>query len=119
MSHARMPRDPEPRVLVLSGAWDLARRDELAGLLFGAVRSAPRQVVLDLTAVEVVDCESIAMIQNCAERLRARGGGLSIVVRSREVARILDASGLAGTVPFFETVDAARDRLTATPEPRP
>ena len=116
MSRARVPRDPNPHVLVLNGAWDLARRDELASLLFDVVRSAPQQVVLDLTETEVVDCESIAMIQNCAERLRARGGGMSIVVPCRAAGRILDASGLAGTVPFFQSVDDACDRLTATPE---
>ncbi|HEY3529719.1 MAG TPA: STAS domain-containing protein [Nocardioides sp.] len=116
MSRARAPRNPEPHVLALSGAWDLSGRDELAALLFGVVRSTPQHVVLDLTDAAVVDCGCIAMIGHCAQRLRVRGGAMSIVLPSPAARRILDASGLAGAVPFFDTVDAARAPLTATPE---
>jgi anti-anti-sigma factor len=88
-------------------AWDLVRRDELARLLFDAVRSAPREVVLNLSGTTVVDGESVSTILQCAARLRARGGGLVVVVSSPPALRILDAAGLTGDVPVFETVAAA------------
>jgi MFS superfamily sulfate permease-like transporter len=115
MLGARPPRELQPRLVVLRGSWDLARREELAGLLFDLVRS-PRDVIVDLREAGLLDHASVEMVWQCAERLRTRGCALAVVTASAATLLLLEASGIPGDVSVCETVEAARCSLMSIPE---
>jgi anti-anti-sigma factor len=115
MAVSPTPRRAETRVLALRGAWDLARRDDLAALLFDVVKTTPQQVVLDLSEADLIDARSMAMIEQCAARLRSRGGDLSLVVSTRAIHLVLEAVGLTESVAVCASVEEAEALLRPAP----
>jgi anti-anti-sigma factor len=75
--------------LVLAGELDLAARGHLESALADAQSDSAR-VVLDLSALTLVDCASLEVIFTAAERCREGGGVLVLRHPRGQVRRVLD-----------------------------
>ena len=93
------------RRISISGRLDIAGTDAIATQFTALAASAPRRVIVDLTAVR-------ALITN-AKALQQRGGKLVLLVGSNEsVAKTLEATGIDTLIPMFaDAGDAAQAAL--------
>jgi anti-anti-sigma factor len=93
-------------VVSLTGEWDIYRRDELRTRLEPAYYE--RQVILDLTAAKYVTSTLIcALIVAHKYRQEQRLPQAILAVKSAFVRRLLEATGLDGIFPIFESVEDA------------
>jgi anti-anti-sigma factor len=93
-------------VVSLAGEWDIYRRDELRTRLEPAYYE--QQVILDLTAAKYVTSTLIcALIVAHKHRQEHRLPQAMLAVKSAFVRRLLEATGLDGFFPIFESVEDA------------
>jgi anti-sigma B factor antagonist len=81
-------------VIALHGDIDLARRQELLGLVSDFRRSSARDLVVDLTAVDFMDSTGLGALFRLRRVTLGRGGRLRLVGAARPVRRAMDVSGL-------------------------
>jgi anti-anti-sigma factor len=71
------------------------------------VVTAPGPFVVDVTGLDFMGCCAFAVLADEARRCQQRGIELRLVSREPIVARIVDACGLSGVLPIYQTADAA------------
>ena len=93
-------------VISLAGEWDIYRREELRERLAPAYREG--RVVLDLTAAKYVTSTLIcALVIAHKYREKHRMPPASLAVKSAFVRRLLNATGLEGLFPTYDSVEEA------------
>lgn len=94
MDTAALPL-PSPEVLVTAhGQIDLHTAGRIDEALLRACARAQALVVLDLTAVEFMDCSGLRPVLAARERMQRRGGQLVVRGASRRCRRLLVHTGL-------------------------
>jgi anti-anti-sigma factor len=92
------PHPEDPRVLMLSGELDLAAVDEF--LEHARAALGPASVLeLDLSGVTFVDSTGLGALVRLREEARAGGSDVVLAQVPRQVARILDITGLSEIFP--------------------
>lgn len=100
-------------VLTLHGELDIYtvpsfRRDT------ASIAHAHAGVVLDLDGVTLLDSSGLGAIVALRHRIGEGGGVVAIASTSRPVLRVFEVTGLLGTFPVGDDVDAAIRALGAT-----
>ncbi|UGS36583.1 STAS domain-containing protein [Capillimicrobium parvum] len=123
-----MPPDAEPFSLSLShadgvavvavhGTVDLYTARELRGLLNDTLPRSRGTVLLDLSESTFVDSSGLAALIAAHRRARRDGGLLVVVNRDREIARLLEVTGLDSLLSVAadrrEAIDLLRPRRRA------
>ena len=103
---ARTPQLAAGSTIVIACATDGV---ELADRLRASLDLGARRVVVDLGAAEMVDASTLTALKRLAERLRSRGGGLSVVCGNGHLAKLLEVTLLSRSFAVFPTLDAALD----------
>ena len=93
-------------VISLAGEWDIYRREELRNRLEPAYYE--EQVVFDLTTAKYVTSTLVcALVVAHQNREAKRLAPAMLAVKSAFVRRLLNATGLEGMFPTFESVEDA------------
>jgi anti-anti-sigma factor len=82
-----------PALAVLSGEFDMATADLLAGALREAVEAEPTGLRLDLSGVEFCDCSTAHALTAAKAFARARGRAFTLGPCSFRIARVLTLAG--------------------------
>lgn len=107
--------DIKPRVITLDGDWDIARRDELEGLLKTAYEWRG-DLIVDMHSVSYADSTILAALIVLRNRRRTKGLPLpSLVVGSRQVRRLLTIAGLGEAFPLYDSLEQAKAADGLTP----
>ena len=107
----------------LTGDIDAASAPSVREALDAAISEGCRTIVLDLSSVDYLDSSALGLLVWADHRLQPFSGALLLAGAGRDVARILELSGLIGVAPSVfvsESVEAALAALTppsATGEP--
>ncbi len=89
--------DPDgTQVVRLCGEVDISNATEIGAELERIVGTGTRRLVVDMSALEFMDSSGIAMLLHAA----ARVDSISVRTPSTVVRRIIEATGLAGTLPI-------------------
>jgi anti-anti-sigma factor len=94
----------------------------VAAALVAAVAREPR-IIVDLTALEFIDCSGVAALARGRRHARQAGGDLLLAAPRQRVLRVLAITRLAGEFPVYASVEdaagsARRSRREAVPVPR-
>jgi anti-anti-sigma factor len=93
--------DPDHELTVEAcGELDGATASSMRSVLDAAVAAPARCVVVDLSAVEFMDCSSLRPLRFAARSLRAQGRDLVLRCPSVPVRRLLDITGTADELPL-------------------
>lgn len=116
MSDFEITHEMGPRACVvrLTGDIDTAVVPELRRGLDAALQSGCGNVVLDFTDVAYADSSALGLLVWLNHRLRPAGGRLVLAGANRDVARILEVSGLvmvAGTISMSANLPSALEGL--------
>ena len=89
-------------LVALSGELDLATAPQLRSCLAPLVtaRTAPDELVLDLSALTFLDASGISALLTVQRALAARGGRLALRSPSRLVRRVVKVLDLDGLLPI-------------------
>lgn len=120
MAAFEITRDNGPRACVarLCGDIDIAVVPELRAALDAELQRGCMNVVLDLTEVTYADSSALGLLVWLDHKLRPQGGRLVLAGARRDVARILELSGLvsvAASIAMSSTVSAALEGLDLPP----
>lgn len=97
-------RTYESHVFVaLRGDLDVVDADGAAA----AVAACGPRVIVDLSALEFVDCYALGALLRVQQASPAAGGGVRLAAPRRLVLRVLDLAGLAGMFCVYPSVAAA------------
>ena len=98
--------------LVLAGELDLAAKPEFEAAL-GAAQADSDRVLLDLSALTLIDCAALSTIYAAAERGRGEEAVLILVGPRGQVRRLLDLTGPPAGVSVVATARASRSTPSA------
>jgi anti-anti-sigma factor len=108
-----------PRLTIrFEGELDLSRIDELDRTLTPVSSIYGMELIVDISAVTVLDSTAIDSLLCVREKLRQRRGSLRIVPADRELS-LAAHTGLEGRIEFDLTALAKGQRLGPSTEPRP
>jgi anti-sigma B factor antagonist len=93
------------RVYALVGELDLATAPDLRDVLFAAVRSGARRLVLDLADLTFIDATGIGALLAVRQLAMSSDGALAVANVSKHVARIFDITGVAGPLNMRPSVE--------------
>jgi anti-sigma B factor antagonist len=91
-------------IVVLAGEIDIARADELDGLVGDYQRSDCRRVEVDLSRVSFCDSQGIALLVRLWQSARERDGDVTLVNASSQLRRTLKITGLLDCFRYDERV---------------
>lgn len=95
------------RVVSLSGAIDIATRDELRGVLLSLIEQGNSHLVIDLTRVNYVDSAGMGAILGAFRRARDSGGTCALVTPPEKVRIVMAARGLERILEFYPSIALA------------
>jgi anti-anti-sigma factor len=93
----------EHAVVALSGELDA----EGAACAAAAVAAAGDRVIIDLTALEYIDCCALSALLGVQHRARRAGGDVLLAAPQILVRRVLELTGATETIGVFASVPAA------------
>ena len=94
-------------VLEVGGEVDVYTAPRLRERLIELVDGGATQVVVDLGRVDFLDSTGLGVLVGALKRLRAAGGGLSLVCDKEPLLKIFRITALDQVFPLFPTVEAA------------
>lgn len=100
-------------VLTISGELDLKTAPELSDLLNGHL---PPVLVADLTRVTFLSAAGLRVLVETAGRAREEGCCLGLVAEGALALRVLRMSGVAASIPTFESLSDAVRELAPRPD---
>jgi len=117
---ASKPGAPPAGVLVLrvEGEIDLDTVGILRSRLEEVERAGHEKLVLDLGETKYVNSSALAVLVKFAENFRERGGGIALARVTSRVKLVFEMLGLLVFFKFFDSVDKAKESLTAPPPRR-
>jgi anti-anti-sigma factor len=80
---------------------------ELGGRLRASLDFGARFVVVDLGETAIFDASLLTVLKRVAAKLRARGGGLSVVCADQRLANLLDLTLLSRSFTVHPTLESA------------
>lgn len=101
----------------LSGDVDAVTAPVVREALDTAISEGCRSIVLDLTNVTYLDSSALGLLVWADHRLQPCSGTLLLAGAGRDVARILELSGLIGVAPSVFVVDTVEDALVGLSPP--
>lgn len=108
----RTPYRDDLCVVTVAGELDMKTAPILAEALDG---DTPAVLVADLTRVTFLSATGLRVLLAAAERVRAQGRCLGLVTDSRLALRVLRMSGVAASIPTFESLSDAVRELAPRP----
>lgn len=110
--------DGDIRAFIVRGELDMNTAPELEKGLDEALDEPGVSIMLDLTQCEFIDSTGIALIVRAWQRLGERGNGsgggrLALCSDNHQVRRLLQITGVEGSIPMHERRDAALAELRA------
>ena len=108
-------RLPPAVVLAVSGEVDIATWPKLVRQLHTLMDAGERQVVVDMSAVELIDASGIGALVGAACIARDAGGTIALARPSRAVLRLLDIMRLGDMLSVVANTEAAYE-AGGTPE---
>jgi anti-anti-sigma factor len=106
-------------VLRLQGELDLCSKDDLCRAVTSALKRHPRILVVDLSALEFMDCSGLAVLIWAHKTLAAQQGRLLITGSTPIVRRLMHLTGVDAHLLLGSPETPRRDSGTGTPEIRP
>lgn len=94
-------------VVVAEGAIDMRTAPLLAAALDEPIELGKTHVVLDMSAVTLVDSMAVHVLMGAARELRQRLGKLVLVSREPSVRRVFELTRLDLMAPLYESREAA------------
>lgn len=107
-------------VLSVFGELDLAVEQEVRDAWMEALAGRPPGLLLNLSAVPLLDSSGVRLLLAGCQRTRDRGTPLAVLVSPEShVGRILELVGIARVLPLFQDWEtAARSLIPRAAEPR-
>lgn len=103
------------RAFTVRGELDMNTAPELERELEEALAEPDVSILLDLSACEFIDSTGIALIVRTWQRLQGgdgkAGGRLALCCINHQVRRLLEITGVEGSIPMHEQRDAALAEL--------
>jgi anti-sigma B factor antagonist len=93
-------------VVVLHGELDIADAASVTAVLTAAAARNPR-IIIDLAALEYIDCHALGALVRVRAQARQAGGDLLLAAPRGPVRRLLDLTGLTGVFSVRASVDEA------------
>jgi anti-sigma B factor antagonist len=93
-------------VVALHGELDIADAASVTAVLAAAAAGNPR-IIIDLTALEYIDCSSLGALGRVRAQARQAGGDLLLAAPRGPVRRILALTGLIDVFSVHASVDQA------------
>jgi anti-sigma B factor antagonist len=90
-------------VVALSGELDMTD----AAYAAAAVKEAGHRVIVDLSALEYIDCYALGALLRARELAQQAGGDVLLAAPRGPVLRVLGLTGISGTLGVFASVAAA------------
>lgn len=103
--------DARTCVVHVLGDIDSSTAPELQSALEAAVHRGSANLVVDLAEVTYADSSALSVIVSMNRMLAPKNGRLVLAGATRDVARILEVSGLVGAAPAVSSVPDAADAL--------
>lgn len=103
----------ETTIASLAGEIDLSNAEHVEDTLdSGRLAAKARALILDLTALEYLDSSGVRVLFRLAQRLRAGGRELRVVVpRDGSLRRVFAVAGLDRTISLDSSVEQALSEL--------
>jgi anti-sigma B factor antagonist len=102
-------------VIAVRGEVDLFTAPELKKAVGDAIDAGRTRVVVDLTKTTFLDSSGLGVLVGALQRLRDRGGALSIVNVDAAISRTFSITGLDQILAIRETLDDAIAALATEP----
>ena len=93
-------------VVALHGELDIVDAASVAAVLVAAAARNPR-IIVDLAALEYIDCHALAALGRVRARARQAGGDLLLAAPRGPVRRLLTLTGLTGVFSVHASLDQA------------
>jgi anti-sigma B factor antagonist len=106
-----------PAVVALHGELDVTDARSVMALLTAAAAGNPR-IVLDLAALEYIDCYAMGALGQVRAQARNAGGDLLLAAPRGPVRRLLDLTGLISVFAVHASVDEAVRAAGGEPDRR-
>jgi anti-sigma B factor antagonist len=108
----RTPYRDDLYVVTVEGEVDMGTAPQLAKALDGEI---PPVLVADLTGVTFLSAAGLRVLVDAAERAHSQRRCLGLVARGPLALRVLRTSGVAGSIPTFESLSDAVRELAPRP----
>jgi len=93
-------------IVALHGELDIVNAASVMAVLAAAAARNPR-IIVDLAALEYVDCHALGALGRVQAQARQAGGDLLLAAPRGPVRRLLDLTGLIGVFSVYASVDEA------------
>jgi anti-anti-sigma factor len=107
---ARLDRS---HVVALTGELDLHTSGTLRESLAPRLSGGDGDVILDLSGIAFIDSTALGVLIEAARRLRERGAELIVATDDPRLRRLLEITGLLGTLRHERTLAEAVERVSA------
>jgi anti-sigma B factor antagonist len=96
------------------GYLDVSTSPRLREKLLQAIDTAPRVVILDLSAIEFLDSSALGVILSAWKQLQADDATLAVVSSQARITKIFEITALNLSIGIFPSLEAARSELDLT-----
>ena len=103
-------------VAALHGQLDVTGTADVIAMLTAAAAGNPR-IVVDLAALEYIDCHALGALGRLRAQARQAGGDVLLAARHGLVRRLLGLTGLAGVFAVHTSVEEAVRAARGSPVP--
>ncbi len=100
-------------VISLVGEVDLYTAPEFKAQLLDAIGRGGRHVIVDFTETTFIDSTTLGILVGGLNRLRTRGGELSLVCSDRNITKIFEITGLDQAFAIYPTRAEAAEHAGA------
>jgi anti-sigma B factor antagonist len=97
----------EIEVVRIDGELDQASVPAVREAIDGAIESASRGVLVDLSGCGFIDSSGLSLIVDARRRLDAEGASFGVCSPTEDVRRLLALTGIDAVVALYETREAA------------
>jgi anti-sigma B factor antagonist len=105
------PLDERTHVVEVAGQIDLYTAPEFRQRTHDVISRGTTRVIADLSGVGFMDSTGLSVVVSALKRLRTTGGALSLIVTDYDIERLLEITGLDGSVTIYRTREEALDDL--------
>ncbi len=98
-------------VVTVAGELDVATAPALRDQLDRVLTEGGTDTVVDLLAVSFIDSVALGILVDASKRTKARGGTLRLVSDDRQIARIMEITGLDRVLRIHTTLREALELL--------
>lgn len=92
-------------VLAVSGELDVASAPSLRQRLVSLVEQGAREVIVDISAVGLLDSTGLGVLIGAVKRLRGHGGDLVVTCDQERIRRLFEITRLDRAIDLYATID--------------